>query len=95
MAAYELVWTETFLHTARKFIRKHPELSGVLEDSLKQLEEDPHHPKLKLHPLKGKHRDKHAVRLTYSHRIVPILNIRANEIVLMDISTHDEVYRTP
>jgi mRNA-degrading endonuclease YafQ of YafQ-DinJ toxin-antitoxin module len=95
VAAYELVWTETFLRTARKFIRKHPELAAVLQDCLRQLEEDPHHPRLKLHRLKGRHRDKHAVRLTYSHRLVLILNIREHEIILMDIGTHDEVYRSP
>lgn len=93
MATYELVWTHTFVRTARKFLKRHPELAGILEDILTQLADDPQHPRLHLHRLKGAHRDKHAVRLTYSDRIVLILRVEEREIVLLDIGTHDEVYR--
>jgi mRNA-degrading endonuclease YafQ of YafQ-DinJ toxin-antitoxin module len=93
MAAFTLVWTETFERTARKFLRRRPELAGIFEDVLQQLETDPYSPKLRLHPLKGKHRDKHSVRLTYSQRIVLILSITSNEITLLDVGSHDEVYR--
>jgi hypothetical protein len=40
MAAFTLVWTETFERTARKFLRRHPELAGIFEDVLQQLETD-------------------------------------------------------
>jgi mRNA-degrading endonuclease YafQ of YafQ-DinJ toxin-antitoxin module len=90
---YELVWTNTFVRTARKFIQRHPDLAAILEDILRQLAEDPTHPRLRLHRLKGTHRDKYAVRLTYSDRIVLILRVESREIVLLDIGTHDEVYR--
>ena len=93
MAAYTLVWTQTFLRTARKFLRRHPELAGVLADVLGQLETDPTAPRLRLHRLQGKHRGKHAVSLTYSHRIVLILRIAEREVTLLDIGSHDEVYR--
>jgi len=93
MAAYDLVWTDTFRRTARKFLRRHRDLVGLFEDVLKQLEEDPHVPKLRLHPLQGRHRDKQAVSLTYSYRIVLILRIQDGEIVLLDVGSHDEVYR--
>mgnify|MGYP001181276918 CR=1 FL=1 len=88
-----LSWTRTFLNTLRKFLRCHPDLEGVVADVLRQLEEDPYAPRLKLHALKGKHRDKHAVSLTYSYRIVLILRITQSEVVLLDIGSHDEVYR--
>lgn len=93
MPGYTLVWTETFERTARKFLRRHPELAGLLEDVLLQLETDPHAPKLRLHRLKGKHRDRHTARLTYSYRIVLVLRLMADEIVLLDVGSHDEVYR--
>ena len=93
MTKFVLIWTATFERTARKFLRRHPDLAGLFEDILLQLESDPHAPKLRLHPLKGKHRDKHAVSLTYSYRIVLILRITASEIVLLDVGAHDEVYR--
>jgi len=93
MAAYDLVWTDTFRRTARKFLRRHRDLLGLFEDVLKQLESDPRAPKLRLHPLQGRHRDKHAVSLTYSYRIVLILRIEDGKIVLLDVGSHDEVYR--
>ena len=57
------------------------------------LETDPRAPRLRLHKLKGRHRDKHAVSLTYSYRIVLIMRIVNAEIVLLDIGSHDDVYR--
>jgi mRNA-degrading endonuclease YafQ of YafQ-DinJ toxin-antitoxin module len=93
MPAYHLLWTDTYLRTAKKFIRRHPDLESELETVLNQLEEDPRAPRLRLHALQGKHRGEHAVSLTYSHRIVLVLRVLAKEIVLLDIGTHDEVYR--
>jgi mRNA-degrading endonuclease YafQ of YafQ-DinJ toxin-antitoxin module len=91
--AFLLVWTASFVRTARKFLRRHPELAGVFEDVLKQLETDPHAPRLRLHPLRGRHAGKQAVRLTYEYRIVLILRLTPKEIILLDVGTHDEVYR--
>ena len=91
MPAYHLLWTETFLQTARKFTRLQSDLESELEAVLKQLEQDPRAPRLRLHALQGKHRGKHAVSLTYSHRIVLILRVTEKEIVLLDIGSHDEV----
>ena len=90
---FALVWTATFARTARKFLRRHSGLEGVFEDVLRQLETDPHAPRLRLHPLKGQHTGKHAVSLTYEHRIVLILRLTQREIVLLDVGPHDEVYR--
>ncbi|MCX7014172.1 MAG: plasmid stabilization protein [Candidatus Sumerlaeota bacterium] len=93
MPEFAWVWTHAFARTARRFLRRHPDLVGLFDDTLKQLESDPYSPRLGLHRLKGKHRDKHAVSLTYSHRIVLILRVEAGEIVLLDVGSHDEVYR--
>ncbi len=90
---YQLVWTNTFSRTARKFLKKNPELGAEFERTLKQLEEDPNHPKLRLHPLKGHLAGKHAVSLTYSHRIVLVLALNEGEIVLLDVGTHNQAYR--
>ena len=92
-ARFTLVWTESFARTARKFLRRHPELEGILADVLRQLETDPNSPRLRLHPLRGRHKGKHAVSVTYEYRIVLILRLTAGEVVLLDVGTHDEVYR--
>ena len=90
---FALVWTESFARTARKFLRRHPELTGVFEDVIRQLEADPRAPRLGLHPLRGKHAGTGAVSLTYDYRIVLIMRITAKEIVLLDVGSHDQVYR--
>ena len=92
-ARLTLVWTETFTRTARKFLRRHPGLEGVFEDVLGQIETDPCAPRLRLHPLRGQHKGKHAVSLTYEHRIMLILRLTEREVVLLDVGAHDEVYR--
>lgn len=92
MPKYSLTWTNTFLRTARKFVRRHPDRAGLLDDVLHRLEDDPHDPRLRLHRLHGKHRDKHTVSLSYSYRIVLTLRITKKEIILLDIGSHDEVY---
>ncbi len=92
MPKFSLVWTNTFTRIARKFLRRHPDLAGLFEDVLTQLERDPNSARLRLHSLKGKHRDKHSVSLTYSYRIVISLQIENEEITLLDVGSHDEVY---
>lgn len=90
--AYTLVWTETFARTAKRFLRRHPELRATLAGILRKLETDPSHPSLKLHPLHGRLEGCQAVRLTYSYRIILRIEIRDREIILLDIGSHDEVY---
>jgi len=93
MAAFELVWTCTFERTLRRYLGRHPELAGLVGDVLGQLELDPASPRLRLHPLHGRHQGKHAVRLTHTDRVVLILRWCEHEIVLLDIGSHGEVYR--
>lgn len=90
---YTLVWTETFARTARRFLRRQHDLRTDFETVLRRLEKDPNDPTLRLHPLKGKHRGKHAVSLTYAYRIVLVLALKEGEIVLLDMGSHDDVYR--
>lgn len=89
----QLIWTPTFIRTARKLLRKTPALRPEFQTVIEQLEADPAHPRLRLHPLKGNLQGKHAVSLTYSHRIILLLRLDQHEITLIDIGTHDEVYR--
>jgi mRNA-degrading endonuclease YafQ of YafQ-DinJ toxin-antitoxin module len=91
--SWTLARTETFLTTARKFFRRHPELKGEFTDLLGQLQEDPFVPRLRTHVLKGRHRGTYAVSLTYSFRVVVLLRVTGKEVILLDIGSHDEVYR--
>ena len=50
-------------------------------------------PKLDLHPLGGKLNGVQAVSLAYSYRVTLLVKVTDQEIALLDIGTHDEVYR--
>ncbi len=89
---YRLVASESFLRQARKFFRRHPDLKPRYREVLEALSSDPFDRRLGLHPLKGDLAGLHAVRLTYKYRITLILEIRAKEIVLLDIGSHEDVY---
>jgi len=89
---YQLVWTARFTRTAKKFVQAHPDLRQHLARVLRDLENDPLQPHLRLHPLKGKMQGLHAVSITYSYRISLTLKVTEKEIILLDIGSHDEVY---
>ena len=59
---------------------------------LRLLELNPDHPSLKLHKLKGKFYNKHAVSITYSYRIIFAFAIVESGILLINVGHHDEVY---
>jgi mRNA-degrading endonuclease YafQ of YafQ-DinJ toxin-antitoxin module len=91
--SFALVATEHFERRARKFLRKHPDLRKALRDTLDDLARDPFQPKLKLHFLAGSLAGVQAVSLTYSHRLTVLVRLTEQEVVLLDLGTHDEVYR--
>lgn len=91
--SWTLVTTASFDRRARKLLAKHPDLRPRLAETLEKLRCDPFDPSLPLHPLSGKLQGMQAVSLTYSDRITLTLKITEHEILLLDIGSHDEVYR--
>ncbi len=90
---WSLATTAFFDRRARKFLAKHPDLRPRFAETLAQLAADPFQPSLRLHPLTGKLQGLQAVSRTYSYRITLTLQITEHEILLVDIGSHDEVYR--
>ncbi|WP_298436292.1 type II toxin-antitoxin system mRNA interferase toxin, RelE/StbE family [Geobacter sp.] len=90
---FSVTTSEQFLRQARKFFKKHPDLRPRFAALFEALTLDPFQPSLGLHPLSGKLAGCHAVRLTYSYRITLTVMITEKEIILLDIGSHDEVYR--
>jgi mRNA-degrading endonuclease YafQ of YafQ-DinJ toxin-antitoxin module len=91
--SFALVTTQHFERRARKFLRKHPDLRQALRDALDDLSRDPFQAKLKLHPLSGNLAGVQAVSLTYTYRLTLLVRVTDQEVVLLDIGTHDKVYR--
>ncbi|MBC8414758.1 type II toxin-antitoxin system RelE/ParE family toxin [bacterium] len=90
---YELVTTRHFMRSAKKFLRKHPDLRGRFAMLIDGLIDDPFQPHLKLHSLGGKLEGIFAVSITHSYRLTLTLKITEKEIILLDIGSHDNVYR--
>ena len=85
--------TQTFVRTARRFLKRNPNLKQVLGITLELLETDPHQPRLRLHRLHGQLDGLWSVRVTPRIRLILTLDLQKNEIVLLHIGSHDEVYR--
>ncbi|MCF8357050.1 MAG: type II toxin-antitoxin system mRNA interferase toxin, RelE/StbE family [Melioribacteraceae bacterium] len=88
----EIIYTDTYLKRAAKFFKKHPEIISQYEKTLKILEINPQHPSLRLHKLRGKLSDLYSVTINISYRIVISFLIKKNQIIPVDIGSHDEVY---
>lgn len=89
---YSLIWTARFTRAAERFIKQHPDLQRKFAQTLRDLEQDPFHPHLKCHPLSGKLKGMHAIRLTEGYRITLTIFVTEREILLLDIGSHDQVY---
>jgi addiction module RelE/StbE family toxin len=90
---YTLVWTPHFTRAAKHFAKCHPELRKKVASILRDLERDPFQPHLQYHKLGGKHKGMQAVSISDNFRITMTVLITAKEILLLDIGSHDEVYR--
>ena len=89
---YNLIYTNSYIKQASKFVKKHPDLISQYEKILMLLEIDPNHPSLRLHSLKGKLKDLHSVSINVSYRITLEFIIIKKEIILVNVGHHDEVY---
>ena len=89
---YKLVFPESYIRRARKFLKKHPEIHGQYRKALELLELNPYHPSLRLHSLQGNLSSLSSVSINISYRIVLELIIDGNEILFINIGKHDQVY---
>ncbi|MEG4852384.1 type II toxin-antitoxin system mRNA interferase toxin, RelE/StbE family [Microcoleus sp. B5-D4] len=91
-----LVLASSFKRAFKSLIRQEPEMEEKIAERLELLANDPFHPSLKTHKLKGKLSGAWACTVEYDCRIV--FNFKkysdsdVEEILLIDIGSHDEVY---
>ena len=80
----------------KQIARHQPGLQVRVERTLRQLAEDPFHPSLRSHKLKGELSPAWACTVDYDNRIifdfVPNPNSGEDDILLLTMGTHDEVY---
>ena len=89
---YKIIRTDEYFKKLKKFIKKHPDILDRYIKTIKLLEIDPYHPSLRLHKLKGHLKEYQSISITMKYRVVIDFIIKENEIIPIDIGTHDEVY---
>ena len=91
-----LVWSSAFTRAFKRVARRRPVLQASIERTLRQLAEDPFHPWLRSHKLKGQLVDAWACSVSYDVRILFELvqnpTTGEEEILLLTVGAHDEVY---
>ena len=90
--SYRIIYPDSYVRRARKFLKKHPELRSQYQKTLALLELNPQHPSLRLHRLKGRLDELSSVSINMSYRILLTMVIRENDIILVDVSNHESVY---
>jgi len=90
---FTIVATQHFLRRSRKFLKKHPKLKERFAQIIDDLTQDPFAPHLAYHHLGGKFKGVQSISITDSYRITLIIVISDQEIILLDVGSHDEVYR--
>ncbi|WP_204102621.1 MULTISPECIES: type II toxin-antitoxin system RelE/ParE family toxin [Spirulina sp. CCY15215] len=89
-------WSAKSLRSFKRLIRKNPQLRLAIEETLRQLAEDPFHPSLRTHKLKGDFAESWSCSIDYSYRIIFefVRDIENEEeaVVLLNMGTHDEIY---
>lgn len=88
----KLVWDSSFKRSYQKRVRQDARLKKKFWSTLKKFSDNPFDSKLKTHKLTGKLSGLWAVSVDYDCRIVFKFFKEANEILLIDIGSHDEVY---
>ena len=91
--SYKLVYTDSYTRRTKRFFNKHPELISQYEKILKILEINPQHPSLRLHRLKGKLNNLHSVSINISYRITLEFYFIEQEIILVNVGPHHEIYQ--
>lgn len=92
----KLILSSSFKRAFKAIIKRKPGLKSKIESKLRLLADDPYNPILRTHKLKGKLSGAWACSVEYDCRIVFCFEQNQEtleeEIFLIDIGTHDEVY---
>ena len=89
---YKLILTDRYIKKEKTFLKKHGDLKEKYKKTLLFLKANPHHPSLRLHKLQGALKEYHSVSISLNFRIVLELLITEEEIILLNIGKHNNVY---
>ncbi len=88
----KLLYTHTYEQKAKRFLKKRPELLKQYTKTLQLLELNPFHPSLRLHHFKTASFGGYSVSINLGYRISLEFLIAEDEILLVNIGDHQEIY---
>jgi len=90
----KLLRSASFVRSSRRLIKKNPSAAAALRATLELLGEDPFHPRLRTHKLRGNLAGSWAASVSYELRIVfELVQYEEGQAILLEsVGTHDEVY---
>ena len=91
MTKYKIFYSENFRKTYKKLVRRNPDVSFEILESLILFHQDPFSIQLKTHKLKGSLASFYAFSVLSDLRIVFRFD-DLGDIIVVDIGSHDEVY---
>lgn len=90
--AFRLIFTETYNRSAQRWLKRHPDLKSQYLKTLKLLEANPYHPSLRLQALSGRLKGLNSVSINLSYRITLELLVHGEDVILINVSSHDQEY---
>ena len=86
----EIEFSPQFLKKLKLLRKKNKKLLKKIENQLSRFENNPAHPSLRKHKLKGNLQDIWSISIDSNHRVV----YEENDVFyFFDLGTHDEVYK--
>ncbi len=90
---FSLIFTESYEKIEKRFLKRHPDLLERYHKTLAILEQDPLHPSLRLHASdRNVSLGWDAVSINLQYRVTVELELREQEIILVSVGSHGEVY---
>lgn len=87
----KIIFTPSFKRKVQQLYKKNPQLISVFKKKLHLFVQDPLHPSLRLHKLKGVRSEQFAISLTGDLRALSIRSEKEDNLyIFFNIITHDE-----
>ena len=86
-----ITWDKGFKRIYKKKIKNNNELKNRFWDAMELFSKNPFNPRLRTHKLTGKLEGLWAFSVDYDYRVI-FKFMNEDEILLIDIGAHDEVY---
>lgn len=87
----KIAYSAAFQKTYKKILKNNPSRQILFQQKISLFLQDPFHPQLRTHKLKGALKDFYSFSIEYNLRVV-FYFASDTVVVLEDIGSHDEVY---